>query len=103
MIAKVGRSTSIKATIEYLENNSGRVDWKEAHHLASKDKEFVIRQMRDTASMSRTHDPVYHYSITWDPDDHPDKEQMIETARKTLANLSLKEHHDLIEANNYRQ
>jgi len=100
MIAKVGRSTSIKATIEYLENNSGRVDWKEAHHLASTDKEFVIRQMRDTASMSRTQDPVYHYSISWDPDDHPDKEQMIETARRTLADLGLKDHQALIVAHN---
>src|SRR5690625_6826437 len=56
--------------------------------------------MRDTASMSRTQDPVYHYSISWDPDDHPDKEQMIETARRTLADLGLKDHQALIVAHN---
>src|SRR5690625_7484517 len=56
--------------------------------------------MIDTASMSRTQDPVYHYSISWDPDDHPDKEQMIETARRTLADLGLKDHQALIVAHN---
>lgn len=98
MIGKVGSSTNIKATIDYLENSTERVSWKEPYNLASPDKQFVVNQMRDTASMSRTNDPVYHYSISWDPADQPTREQMIDSAKQTLRDLGMEDHQALFVA-----
>lgn len=100
MIAKVGSSTNIKGTIDYLENNTERVEWKTTQHLASDEKEFVVRQMELTAEMSRTDQPIYHYSISWDVDDNPTRKQMEAVARQTLNDLGLRDHHALIIAHN---
>lgn len=98
MIAKVGTSTSIQKTSHYLASNEERVSWKESHNLASRDREFVTGQMEKAAAMSRTDQPIYHYSISWDPSDNPSKKQMIEVARQTLNDLGLGEHQALIVA-----
>lgn len=100
MIAKVGSSTSIQGTLGYLENDPGRVEWKQAHNLASDDRQFVATQMQRTAGMSRTEQPVYHYSVSWDVSDHPTKEQMLRVARQTLQDLGLGEHQALFVAHN---
>lgn len=100
MIAKVGSSTRIKATLDYLENDHDRVAWKEAHNLASTDREFVLNEMQKIAECSSTQKPIYHYSISWDPEDNPTKDEMIQAARKTLSDLGMEEHHALFVAHN---
>ena len=89
MIGKVGSSRSIGGTLDYLENDPDRVDWKEVQHLASDDPKFVQQQMESTAEMSRTDQPIYHYSISWDAEDHPTREQMLAVARQTLEDLGM--------------
>lgn len=74
MIAKVGSSTSITATINYLENEKDRVAWKEPINLASDDRTFVKNEMQQAAKMSKTDEPIYHYSISWDETDDPTRE-----------------------------
>src|SRR5699024_2066393 len=100
MIAKVGSSTSIKGTMNYLENNDDRVAWKEVENLADDDRQFVKQQMEITAQASRTDQPVYHYSLSWDETDRPTKQQMLETTRQTLSDLGLSQHQALIVAHN---
>lgn len=100
MIAKVGSSTSITKTLDYLENNEDRVAWKEARNLASDDQAFVKTQMQEVAKTSRTDQPIYHYSISWDELDNPTREQMLEAANQTIKDLGLGEHQALIVAHN---
>ncbi|SMO38835.1 relaxase/mobilization nuclease domain-containing protein [Fodinibius sediminis] len=100
MIAKVGSSTSIANTLRYLENEEDRVAWKEAQNLASTDREFVQTQMRQVAKLSRTDQPIYHYSISWDESDNPSREEMLAAATQTLEDLGLQEHQALIVAHN---
>lgn len=98
MIGKVGSSRSIGGTLDYLENDPDRVDWKEVQHLASDDPKFVRQQMESTAEMSRTDQPIYHYSISWDVDDNPNREQMQAVARQSLKDLGMEDHQALIVA-----
>lgn len=100
MIAKVGSSTSIVGTAHYLEHNADRVEWKEAHNLASQDTTFVINQMKQTANDSKTNQPIYHYSLSWDDRDNPTKKQMLTSAKQTLRDLGMSEHQALIVAHN---
>ena len=100
MIAKVGSSTSVSATINYLENDEDRVAWKEPFNLASDDREFVKNEMQQVAKMSKTDEPIYHYSISWDETDNPTREQMMEAATQTLDDLGLSDHQALIVAHN---
>jgi hypothetical protein len=100
MIAKVGSSTNITATINYLENEEDRVAWKEPKNLASTDQEFVKNEMKEVAKNSRTDEPIYHYSISWDESDNPSREQMSQAANQTIKDLGLEEHQALIMAHN---
>ncbi|NGP87570.1 relaxase/mobilization nuclease domain-containing protein [Fodinibius halophilus] len=100
MIAKVGSSTSIQKTSAYLENDPDRVAWKEVRNLADDDPEFVQDQMGKVAKRSKTDEPIYHYSISWDESDNPTREHMVEAATKTLEDLGLADHQALIVAHN---
>ncbi|SHG74192.1 Relaxase/Mobilisation nuclease domain-containing protein [Fodinibius roseus] len=101
MIAKVGDSTSILKTHNYLVGkDSKRVDWKQARHLASTDQQFVIDQMRKVAQNSQTDAPIYHYSLSWDETDNSTRQQMIEAGTQTLRDLGLAEHQALLVAHN---
>ncbi|MCW9705221.1 relaxase/mobilization nuclease domain-containing protein [Fodinibius salsisoli] len=101
MIAKVGGSTSILQTQHYLvEKDPTRLAWEHPRHLASTDREFVISQMREVAKDSRTNQPIYHYSLSWDESDNPTRQQMIEAATQTLRDLRLEEHQALLVAHN---
>lgn len=101
MIAKVGDSTSILQTQHYLvEKDPNRVDWEHTRFLASTDRDFVIRQMREVAKDSRTDQPIYHYSLSWDETDNPTRQQMIEAGTQTLRDLGLGEHQALLVAHN---
>lgn len=100
MIAKVGSSTSITATINYLENEEDRVAWKEPVNIASNDRAFVKNEMQQVAKMSKTDEPIYHYSISWDETDNPTRKEMMEAATQTLDDLGLSEHQALIVAHN---
>jgi len=100
MIAKVGSSTSITTTINYLENEEDRVAWKEPVNLASDDRAFVKNEMKEVTKMSRTDEPIYHYSISWEEADNPTREEMMEVATQTLNDLGLADHQALIVAHN---
>lgn len=98
MIAKVGSSTSITATINYLEGEQDRVAWKETQNLASSDRAFVANEMKKVAAMSQTDQPIYHYSISWDEADNPTRKEMMAAATQTLDDVGLSEHQALIVA-----
>lgn len=100
MIAKVGSSTSIATTINYLENEEDRVAWKKVRNLASDDRVFVQNQMQGVAQQSQVKEPIYHYSISWDESDNPTRQQMGEVATRTLKDLGLEEHQAVIVAHN---
>src|SRR5699024_829718 len=92
MIASVGSATHIAKTLDYLEGQPDRVAWKETRNLASAEEEFVKTQMEEVATMSRTDQPIYHYSISWDPADNPTRKQMSQAAHQTIKDLGLGDH-----------
>src|SRR5699024_9123436 len=100
MIASVGSATHIAKTLDYLEGQPDRVAWKETRNLASTEEEFIKTQMEEVATMSRTDQPIYHYSISWDPADNPNREQMSQAANQTIKDLGLRDHQALIVAHN---
>lgn len=102
MIGKVGSSTSVGGTSRYLQGDTERVEWQETHNLASNDPDFVRQQMEQTATMSKTEDPAYHFSISWDEADNPSRQQMQEVAHQTLDDIGLGEHQAVIVAHNDR-
>jgi hypothetical protein len=100
MIAKVGKSTSISGTIKYLLGDKERVAWTEAYNLADNSESFAISQMQTTAEVSKTLKPMYHLSVSWDSGDQPTREQMFDSAKQILSDLSLSDHEALIVAHN---
>lgn len=80
-----------------------RVDWIEARNLPTHDAEAAARFMRATANDSeRVQKPVYHLSISFDPNDPVNREVMRQVVDRTLRDLGLQEHQALIVAHKDR-
>lgn len=115
-IAKAGRS--FKGVMTYLlhdpnttESNE-RVDWTvnenmvtECPHRGWKVMAYTAMtqdQLKLASGMSKagriTEKPVLHYSLSWHPNQYPDKDEMLEAARRSIAALDLQEHEAIIVA-----
>jgi len=119
MVPHVSIGTSFKGVTAYLMNdvdpemrvndpaNAKRVAWSETENLAGLDVEDAWRVMAMTAQNAEnlkeaagvrgtgrkaSPEVVYHYSLSWSPDETPDDEHMKTAARETIAVLGLPKH-----------
>jgi len=70
-----------------------RVAWCEMRNVLLKDPDMVPNLMRATAMKSkRVKSPVYHYVISWHPDEAPSDDFMKQVADVTCGDLGLSEH-----------
>lgn len=72
---------------------SKRVAWCETRNMLVRRPDLAPRLMRATAKKSRrVVSPVYHYVISWHPDEAPSDDLMRQVADTTCADLGLAEH-----------
>ena len=91
-----------------------RVAWTETVNLVTSDAEKATRVMAATAMAQnelkveagikstgrRLEKPVYVYSLSWHPDEQPDKATMVEAARESLKALGVEDRQALIVCHN---
>jgi hypothetical protein len=114
-IAKGGHS--FKGAYQYFFHDKGqstqeRVIWTQTENMLTDDPELAWKVMAYTAlEQSRLKEasgqkatgrklqkPVFSYSLAWHPEQNPDQEHMLDTARKSLAALDLTDYETLIVA-----
>ncbi|NCA83697.1 MAG: hypothetical protein EOM72_13325, partial [Opitutae bacterium] len=120
MIAKGILGRSFKGTAAYLLHDkahartSERVAWTHTENLITSNVARSWREMIWTAEHAETLKresgqssagrkaelPVYHLSLSWAPDETPDREEMVSTAREALKTLGLDTHQALIVSHN---
>jgi hypothetical protein len=104
MIGKVNPlGHGFKGLLAYLEKgkdgaNPERVEWLETRNLPTRDPEAAARIMAATARQGRAAEPVYHFSISFDPGDPADREAMRRVADRVLHDLGLHEHQTVLVA-----
>lgn len=118
MIAKVTNGgSSFKGAFLYYLHDKGtqtreRVDWTHTENLLTDDPDKAWKVMAYTAreagrlkeasgqraSGRKLEKPVFAYSLAWHPEQNPDRDQMLEAARKSIRYLGLEEHETLIVA-----
>ena len=91
---------------------SARVAWAETVNLMTDCCETAVKVMAYTAKVAsrlkqaagkkragdKVEKPVISYSLSWHPEQKPDKETMLAAARETIAELGLDEHEAMIVA-----
>jgi hypothetical protein len=92
-----------------------RVDWVEARNMPVNDNNAAIKMMAYTAmnaeklkqeagvpltGRKKEKGVVYTFSLSWSPDEKPDRVLMVKSADETIELLGLKEHQSLIIAHN---
>jgi len=91
-----------------------RVAWTETVNLVTSDAEKATRVMAATAMAQnelkieagikatgrKLEKPVYVYSLSWHPDEQPDKAAMVEAARESLKALGVEDRQALIVSHN---
>lgn len=112
-ISKVGRS--FKGAFQYFAHDKdkqptrNRIAWAHTENMLTDDPDhawkvmaYTVRQQERLKAASgqkttgrKLEKPVFSYSLAWHPEQNPDKEHMLETARKSLAALELSEHETL--------
>jgi hypothetical protein len=110
MIGKAYKlGTGFKALAAYLEygrrdgTERDRVDWVETRNLPTEHPQAAARIMVATARDSDSvQPPVYHFSVSFDPDDPLNRDTMRQVADRTLRNLGLQDHQVLIVAHRDR-
>ncbi|MEN0045688.1 MAG: relaxase/mobilization nuclease domain-containing protein [Bacteroidota bacterium] len=121
MIARIaGRGHSFKgAGLYYLHDKEAmttdRVEWTQTRNMYIQDPEAAMNYMAYTAINSdqlkkeagvkmtgrkQERGTVYTFSLSWSPDENPDKERMVRAADETLEVLGLQEHQAVIVAHN---
>jgi len=104
MIGKAHTGKGFGGLARYLQSGgkgeqAERVAWAESRNLPTDDPEAAARIMRATANdNARVQKPVYHLSLSCDPDDKPDKAELLDRANRVIDDLGLKEHQALIVA-----
>ena len=79
-----------------------RVDWIEARNLPTVHPQAAARIMMATARDSDSvQPPVYHFSVSFPPDDPVNRETMRRVADRTLRDLGLQDHQVLIIAHRF--
>lgn len=70
-----------------------RILWTETNNLVTTDPTKAVRVMRATANRSRRcKNPVYHFVISWTPDETPSTDVMRAIVRDTCADMGLEDH-----------
>jgi hypothetical protein len=120
MIAKGILGRGFKGTAAYLLHDkarartSERVAWTHTDNLRTDSPQRAWKEMFWTAEHAETLKresgqssagrkaelPVYHLSLSWAPDETPDREEMVSTARDALKTLGLDAHQALIVCHN---
>lgn len=104
-IPKAGRG--FKGLVSYLLNGAlsterpplleDRVLWTETHNLLTRDPKHAMRIMRATANKSRRcKSPVYHFVISWTPEENPSEDLKRRIVADTCADLELVEHQRVV-------
>ncbi len=113
------KGTSFKGAGQYYLHDknaptSNRVAFTYTENLATNNPEMAIKMMAYTAMQQadlkaqsgqvktgrKVSACVYSYSLSWDTDQNPAKEEMIDAARETLKVLGLQHHEALLVAHN---
>lgn len=121
MIARIaGRGHSFKgAGLYYLHDKEAmttdRVEWTQTRNMYIQDPEAAMNYMAYTAinanrlkqeagvkmtGRKQERGTVYTFSLSWSPEENPDKEKMVQAADETLEVLGLQEHQAVIVAHN---
>lgn len=114
-IAKGGHS--FKGAYQYFFHDKGqatkeRVLWTQTENMLTDDPDLAWKVMAYTAleqnrlkeasgqkaTGRKLQKPVFSYSLAWHPEQNPDQEHMLETARKSLAVLGMTDYETLIVA-----
>ncbi|HEX6749896.1 MAG TPA: relaxase/mobilization nuclease domain-containing protein [Longimicrobium sp.] len=109
MIGNVNKATGglgkgFKGLLSYLETGKDgkqldRIDWVESRNLGTERLDLGGRFMAATARESvRTEKPVFHFSVSFDPDDPINRDVMRQVADGVLRDLKLDQHQVLIVA-----
>lgn len=116
-ISKGGRS--FKGAYLYFghdkqQTTKERVAWTQTENMMTEDPDWAWKMMaytvrvrerlKEAAGQKATgrplEKPVFTYALAWHPEQNPDREHKLETARKSLAALGLSAHEALIIAHN---
>lgn len=101
MIAKTTIGSSFVRAINYGAGYSldgkeieGKSELLLLHNVVSHDPLGIALEMQQEAACSRCKKPVWHSSLSWKPDEHPTKAQMVEAANRycTKMGADLKDH-----------
>ena len=107
MIVKIGKAgASFVGLGRYLTDAKERVAWTHSLNCANefapsvinemyttfKDAEFLKEQSGQHGGGTPLEKPVKHISLSWHPDEHPTKGQMIEAAMSFLKEMGAEEH-----------
>ena len=97
---------------ERVRLTSERVSWTEVRNLPTESAERAWRMMADTASQQsvlkasagikatgrKLENPVLAYSLSWHPDEKPDRAEMIRAAEASMKALGLEDHQTVLVA-----
>lgn len=97
---------------EKVRLTADRVSWTETRNLPTADPQRAWRMMADTASQQaalksaagieqtgrKLEKPVFAYSLSWHPEETPDRAEMLRAADASLKTLGLEQHQALITA-----
>lgn len=119
MVPRESRGHSFKgAALYYLHDKERdtdeRIEWTHSDNLCADDPERAIREMtltyydrehlKNAAGVRpggrRLEWSVYTLSLSWHPEENPDKEHMIETGRSALKTIGLEDHQVLYVCHN---
>lgn len=91
MIAKSGKGKGFSGLMAYLTKDD-KLDWIEARNVTSINPQSIAKEMQIYSMNSRATKPVYHVSLSWDKNDNPSKQQMIEVGDRYLKHMGLNDH-----------
>ena len=81
-----------------------RVGWSTSRNLPTNDPQLAARFMRATAEQNvRVEKPVYHFAISFDPNDPVDRATLERVADRVLDRLGLGEHEAILVAHRDRE
>lgn len=95
MIGKISSGSSFGRLIRYI-TDPEKQQWTDSRNLLGTRPSDVIQEMDIVATRSRATDPVYHISVSWNPNDDPSKFDMLEVADRVLKELKLERNQTLI-------
>ncbi len=116
MVPKVTRGgSSFKGAFRYYLHDKGaetseRIEWAQMENMSARSPDQAWRAMAYTARVQerlkeasgqsragrKLEKPVFAFSLAWHPEQTPDREHMLETARAAIRTLGLEEHEAMI-------